>query len=114
MLREEQSQAEAANMAYVSSTVSLRSFYKAAAQKGKTLETEAEKFKVYVIRAQTQAQGLAGIITTHSSVTVSPLSLTSARVTHILYTHAHVHTHPICILIATSIARSQTPSVTFP
>lgn len=52
-----------------------------------SLRTKAPKFKVYVLHARTQAYGLAGIITTHSSVTVTLLSLTSARVTHILYTH---------------------------
>lgn len=49
------------------------------------------KFKVYVFR--TQAQGLAGIIISRSSVTVNRLSLTSARVTHILYSQIHTHTH---------------------
>lgn len=81
-------------------------FSKLRRKKDRSLRTKAAKFKVY-----TQAQGLAGIITTHSSVTVTLLSLTSARVTHTYCTHAH--THPICILIAISIARSQTPSVTF-
>lgn len=49
------------------------------------------KFKVYVFR--TQAQGLAGIIISRSSVTVNRLSLTSARVTHILYSQIRTHTH---------------------
>lgn len=74
-------------------------------------EKKTLKFKVYVFF--TQAQGLAGIIISCSSVTVNRLSLTSARVTHILYSQIHTHTHLICILIATSTARLQTPSVTF-
>lgn len=76
-----------------------------------SLRTKGLKFRVYVLcKGQTtRAQGLAGIIITHSSVTVTRFSLTSARVTHVLYKH----TRPICIVIATSIASSQTPSVTF-
>lgn len=51
------------------------------------------------------AQGRAGIITTYYSVIVTSHSLTSARVTHVPYTHPRKH--PIYIVITFS-ACSQT------